>query len=275
MVDAQPVVGAKHPLDPPDEEAERRAGVAGRVQVLARVEQRVVPRLPLRVGAAGRCAEQVVRQQEGAGEPGVRPGKADLQIPEQLEPDLAGKVPQGPVLSVEEKLGAGVGGKWLAVEGNELGPPGCGPLLLARQRRPQPPVEFRPGSGPILPAALAVHSAEERVEPIPHQPVRLVPLEAGERRGQFGLFPLRLYGAKSRPDLRLDPGKSLPGACLVDPAAVPSRPGQSRPGSLRRAAPARPARPGPGRAGCARTGWRRRATRSPARSCPGGRAARR
>ena len=62
VVDAQPVIGAKHPLDPPDEEAERRAGVAGRVQVLARVEQRVVPRLPLRVGAAGRCAEQVVRQ---------------------------------------------------------------------------------------------------------------------------------------------------------------------------------------------------------------------
>ena len=88
MIDANAVEVGQQPIHTRGEQLKRRAwhspvargtAVASN-EVLVGIEHRVAPRLPVGVGAAGRCAHQVVREKEPTTAPDIAVRVADLQV---------------------------------------------------------------------------------------------------------------------------------------------------------------------------------------------------
>ena len=105
------------------------------------VQHRVVPRLALGVGAAGRRPHQVRAQEEPLPRPGILQREADLQISVQLEPPARRPRPQLLVSGVDQELVEGLALDELRVPGEHLLAARLARLFLSGERSEQPRIE--------------------------------------------------------------------------------------------------------------------------------------
>ena len=186
MVDAQPVVLGQHLVHPRAHEPQRRTGLPhpgvwirgpGWRVVLRRIQHRVVPRLALGVGAAGRRPHQIRAQQQPLVRPGIPGRETNLQIPKQLQAPRRRPLPQRRVLRVHEELPEGIGLHLPRVLRHQHLPAIGERGLLTGARAPQPPI---PLARPLLPVGAAMLRAQHVVERVPLQPLVVLAPEGVE-----------------------------------------------------------------------------------------------
>ncbi len=190
VIEAHPVVVAQHRQHAPTGKTNHRARRAVALEVERGVEHRVVPGLPLGVGAARRRAHRVVAQEERAVRPDVANRVADLQIAEELDAPIAELEPQPRVLLARHELPEGEALELDAAARLELAQPLRARPRLARPRSVEPAVgrQARP-RGPAAPVDLPVLAAEGLVNGSRREPLGLGLAEGPERlvRGPHGL----------------------------------------------------------------------------------------
>ena len=181
MVDADGVVFVEHLVHAREKEAQCPASVHLACIHLGRIEQRIVPRLPLGGRAAGRRTHDVVAQQRRSIGKYVLIRQADLQISIELQTELATACPQHLVLFVYQHLVKGVGLELPLVFARQLVPARLRGLGPPRGRIPQIAVRVWLACPPPRAKALTpMQFAQDFIEAISLEPARVPPPEAVE-----------------------------------------------------------------------------------------------
>ena len=165
-------------VDAREQEAQRPVPSRRRGVGLAGIEERVVPRLALGGGAAGRRAHHVLMQEQRAVGKDVLIGQADLQVAVELETQRAAASAQGRVLLVDQHLAESEGVELLPTRAPKLGTSGLRHPLSSGRRIPQVLIGVRAGKRPpVAETAAAVQLAQNLVQAVAFEPGLVPSLE--------------------------------------------------------------------------------------------------